>query len=179
MEEGRGRGRRGGCGRGSEHGCRRGGGARGRQGRGGGGRESGDNSGSEVGSSEHESAREGDGDKDDAMASGEEDHSPSSSGEIVPEATVSDDSSFNPSVTVSDRPSRRRRMPSRFRVDDEDSDNDGMLCVLCNSNEPATLASQTVVWVDCSECGCWVHNVCAFGKNTVTRLYLCENCSDK
>ena len=99
-------------GRGSEHGCRTGGGARGRQGRRGGGRENGDNNGSEVGSSEHEIAREGDSDKDNAMASGEEDHSPSSSGEMVPEATVSDDSNINPSVTVSDRPSRRRQMPS-------------------------------------------------------------------
>ena len=80
---------------------------------------------------------------------------------------MSDDSDINPSVTVSDRPSRRRQMPSRFRVDDEDSDTDGMLCVLCNSNEPATLASQTVFWVDCSECGCWVHNLGKHSYQTV------------
>ena len=59
------------------------------------------NCGSEVGSSEHDSTREGDSDKDDAMASGEEDHPPSSSCEIVPEATMSDAFNINPSVTVS------------------------------------------------------------------------------
>ena len=77
----------------------------------------------------------------------------------------------------SSRPPRRRQMPSRFRVESDESDNDGTLCVLCNSNEPATLSSSTVFWVDCSKCGCWVHNVCAFGKNTVTRQYICQQCS--
>ena len=77
----------------------------------------------------------------------------------------------------SSRAPRRRQMPSRFRVESDESDNDGTLCVLCNSNEPAMLSSSTVFWVDCSKCGCWVHNVCVFGKNTVTRQYICQQCS--
>ena len=72
------------------------------------------------------------------------------------------------STPVSSRPSRQRQTPLRFR--DNSDDNDGTLCALCNSNEPSSLASSTVFWIDCNDCGCWVHNVCAFGKkNTVTR----------
>ena len=75
---------------------------------------------------------------------------------------------------VSSRQSRQRQMPSRFRVEsDESDDNDGTLCVLCNSNEPAMLSSSTVLWVDCSKCRCWAH----IGKNTVTRQYVCQQCS--
>ena len=75
------------------------------------------------------------------------------------------------------RPCRRRQMPARFCDSDSDQ-NDGVLCVLCNENSPVDLPDSTVFWVDCSKCGCWVHNVCAFGKNAVTRKYTCISCSE-
>ena len=75
------------------------------------------------------------------------------------------------------RPCHRRQMPARFCDSDSDQ-NDGVLCVLCNENSPIDLTDSTVFWVDCSKCGCWVHNVCAFGKNTVTRKYTCTSCSE-
>ena len=50
----------------------------------------------------------------------------------------------------SNRPSRQRQIPSRFRDRSDDSDeNDGTLCALCNLNEPNSLATSTVFWVDC------------------------------
>ena len=33
--------------------------------------------------------------------------------------------------------------------------------------------------IDCNDCGCWVHNVCAFGNNTFSRQYICNACSKK
>ena len=77
----------------------------------------------------------------------------------------------------SSRPSRRRQIPSRYCRDSKG--NDGTLCSICQNNEPEGLASGVVLWVDCNDCGSWVHNVCAFGLNTVSRQYLCSKCSSK
>ena len=72
-------------------------------------------------------------------------------------------------------PHRQRLLPTRYRSDSEDQ-NDGVLCIICNHNEPEELPSEMVFWVDCSVCGAWVHTYCAFGSNTVTRQFKCENC---
>ena len=74
------------------------------------------------------------------------------------------------------RPQRRRQLPARYRSDDDKDENDGVLCSICNLNVPDNLASETIFWIDCDVCGVWVHNVCAFGSNTVTRQYKCEGC---
>ena len=73
------------------------------------------------------------------------------------------------------RPRRRAQLPSRFRSE-SDSENDGAICTICNLNEPEGLGAEIVFWIDCSVCGEWVHNVCAFRSNTVTRQYVCKNC---
>ena len=65
------------------------------------------------------------------------------------------------------RPRRQRLLPTRYRSDSEDQ-NDGVLCIICNHNEPEELSSEMVFWIDCSVCGAWVHTYCAFGSNTVT-----------
>ena len=67
------------------------------------------------------------------------------------------------------RPQHRRQLPARYRTDDEKDENDGVLCSICNLNEPDNLASETVFWIDCDVCGVWVHNVCAFGMLTSFR----------
>ena len=38
------------------------------------------------------------------------------------------------------------------------------------------LGDEIVFWIDCSICGEWAHNLCAFGKNSITRQYVCINC---
>ena len=73
----------------------------------------------------------------------------------------------------SHRPHRQVTLPSRFR---ENEYNDGSICTVCGCNEPEGLGAQIVFWIDCSVCGEWAHNVCAFGNNTVTRQYVCKNC---
>ena len=70
---------------------------------------------------------------------------------------------------------RQRLLPTRYRSDSEDQ-NDGVLCIICNHNEPEELSSEMVFWIDCDVCGAWVHTYCAFGSNTVTRQFKCENC---
>ena len=70
----------------------------------------------------------------------------------------------------------QRQLPAHFREDGDSDENDGVLCAICQSNEPDGLPGKIVFWVDCDECGVWVHNYCAFGKNIVTRKFLCENC---
>ena len=74
---------------------------------------------------------------------------------------------------------RRQRVPSRYRRHSgtDSDDNDGTLCCICKKNEPDGLAACVVFWVDCSKCGAWVHNQCAFNNNTASRKYLCKNCS--
>ncbi len=63
----------------------------------------------------------------------------------------------------------RELWPSRFRQDSSESDsNDGAICVLCDSNEPESLSASTIFWIDCDKCGCWAHNFCAFGNNSVS-----------
>ena len=100
-------------------------------------------------------------------------HTMSSTGESSSSAPLVDSASSN-------RPSRQRQIPSRFRDRSDDSDeNDRTLCALCNLNEPNSLATSTVFWIGCNDCGCWVHNVCAFGNNTVSRQYICNTCSKK
>ncbi len=70
----------------------------------------------------------------------------------------------------------RRQLRARFR-DAEDSDgNDGVLCTICDLNEPEGLSASTIFWVDCDKCGAWVHNVCEFGNNSVTKQYLRPSC---
>ena len=73
------------------------------------------------------------------------------------------------------RPRRQRQLPTRYRSDSEDQ-NDGVLCIICNHNEPEELSSEMVFWIDCNVCGAWVHTYCAFGSNMVTRQFKCENC---
>ena len=74
---------------------------------------------------------------------------------------------------------RRQHVPSRYRRHSgtDSDDNDGTLCCICKKNEPDGLAACVVFWVDCSKCGVWVHNQCAFNNNTASRKYLCKNCS--
>lgn len=79
-------------------------------------------------------------------------------------------------AATSYRPHRQRQLPARFRSDSESDQSDGAVCSICQKNVPDGLASEFVFWVDCDMCGVWVHNLCAFGNNTVTRLYKCENC---
>ena len=51
---------------------------------------------------------------------------------------------------------RRRQVPARCRSYCE-SDNDGIQCNICQLNEPASLSSERMFWVDCDNCGIWVH----------------------
>ncbi len=37
--------------------------------------------------------------------------------------------------------------------------NDGVLCTICDLNEPEGLSASTIFWVDCDKCGAWVINV--------------------
>ena len=50
------------------------------------------------------------------------------------------------------RPRRQRQLPTRYRSDSEDQ-NDGVLCIICNHNEPEELSSEMVFWIDCNVCG--------------------------
>ena len=105
---------------------------------------------------------------------------PSTSGcSLAPATPAGSPSSSDSEDHPTNRPCRRRTMPSRYRRDsDDDSDqNDGTICSLCQSNEPGTMAASIVFWIDCNKCGCWVHNFCAFGNNTSSRRYLCPKCS--
>ena len=49
--------------------------------------------------------------------------------------------------------------------------------MICGKNEPDGLGAEIVLWTDCSFCGQWAHNVCVFGRNTVTCQYVCQNCT--
>ena len=74
------------------------------------------------------------------------------------------------------RPRRQRQLPTQYRSESEDQ-NDGVLCIInCIHNEPEELSSEMVFWIDCNVCGAWVHTYCAFGSNTATRQFKCENC---
>ena len=59
-------------------------------------------------------------------------------------------------ASQSSRPHRCGILPARFR--DDVSDDDGILCDLCQLKEPLGMADNTVFWVDCDSCGKWVHN---------------------
>ena len=54
--------------------------------------------------------------------------------------------------------------------------NDGSICTICGCNEPEGLGDGIAFWIDCSICGEWAHNLCAFGKNSITRQYVRINC---
>ena len=71
------------------------------------------------------------------------------------------------------RPRRQAQLPSLFRSDSDSDNNDGSIC---GCNEPEGLGDEIVFWIDCSICGEWAHNLCAFGKNSITRQYVCINC---
>ena len=64
----------------------------------------------------------------------------------------------------------------RFRSDSDSDNNDGSICTICGCNELEGLGDEIVFWIDCSICGEWAHNLCAFGKNSITRQYVCINC---
>ena len=64
---------------------------------------------------------------------------------------------------------RQRQIPSRFRYNSESEENDETICVLCEHNGPEWLSGSIVFWIDCEKCGCWVHNICAFGNSTASR----------
>ena len=63
----------------------------------------------------------------------------------------------------------------RFRSDSDSDNNDGSICTICGCNEPEGLGDEIVFWIDCSICGEWAHNLCAFGKNSITCQYVCIN----
>ena len=79
-------------------------------------------------------------------------------------------------ASSSGRPQRQCQLPSRFR-DNSTDDNDSAICMICGKNEPDGLGAEIVFWIDCSVCGQLAHNVCVFGRNTVTRQYVCQNCT--
>ena len=79
--------------------------------------------------------------------------------------------------STSSRPPRQRTLPARFCQDSSESDNDGAVCMLCDSNEPESLSAKTIFWIDCDKWGCWAHTFCAFGSNAVTCRFLCSQCS--
>ncbi len=85
---------------------------------------------------------------------------------------------FIPSIGESSlsRPRRQTQLPSRFRSESDSDNNDGVICSICGNNEPEGLGDEIVFWIDCSNCGEWAHSLCAFGKNTITRQYICNNC---
>ena len=58
-------------------------------------------------------------------------------------------------------PLRRRQFPQRYRPDSENDENDGILCSICELNEPEGMSSDMMFWVDCDVCGVWVHDACA------------------
>ena len=90
----------------------------------------------------------------------------------APEEHETSSSSEGPS-----RPKRKRQLPARFRECDSESETeDGALCTICNVREPRDCAAKIVFWIDCEKCGAWVHNFCAFGNNTASRRYICEDC---
>ena len=64
----------------------------------------------------------------------------------------------------------------RFRSDSDSDNNDVSICTICGCNEPEGLGDEIIFWIDCSICGEWAHNLCAFGKNSITRQYVCINC---
>ncbi len=69
------------------------------------------------------------------------------------ESMSSSDTEMN--IIPSSSSGRRRQLPARFR-DAEDSDgNDGVLCTICDLNEPEGLSASTIFWVDCDKCGAW------------------------
>ena len=78
-------------------------------------------------------------------------------------------------ASQSAHPRRSGILPARFR--DDVSDDDGILCDLCQLKEPPGMADKTVFWVDCDFCGKWVHNYCAFKKNAVSKRFKCDECS--
>ena len=78
-------------------------------------------------------------------------------------------------ASQSARPRRSGILPARFR--DDVSDDDGILCDLCQLKEPPGMADNTVFWVDYDSCGKWVHNYCAFKKNAVSKRFKCDECS--
>ena len=47
---------------------------------------------------------------------------------------------------------------------------------LIHWREPEGLGDEIVFWILCCICGEWAHNLCAFGKNSITRQYVCINC---
>ena len=104
---------------------------------------------------------------------------PESDGEAGPSTSSREpESDGEAGPSTSSRPHRQRTLPSRFRRDSSDSDNnDGSICVLCDSNEPEGLATNTVFWIDCDKCGYWAHNFSAFGSNTASQRFLCSKCS--
>ena len=82
-----------------------------------------------------------------------------------------------PQSSVCNLPSRKTRLLSRFcDSSDMDTDDDGVLCGLCQAREPEGCTQIPLFWIDCDACGEWVHTFCAFGKNSITRQYICENC---
>ena len=104
---------------------------------------------------------------------------PQSDGEAGPSTSSREpESDGEAGPSTSSRPHHQRTLPSRFRQDSSDSDNnDGSICVLCDSNEPESLATNTVFWIDGDKCGCWAHNFCAFGSNIASQWFLCSKCS--
>ena len=98
-----------------------------------------------------------------------------------PSPAVSSDSDEDTQPGPSKRSnSRSVRMPSRYRVDDDETSGDesDTLCAHCQKREPEECNEGPVFWIDCDQCGVWYHTVCAFGKNvtTIPRRFLCEDC---
>ena len=103
----------------------------------------------------------------------QENRAPEESLALESDSSAGSESDKEPDTSLVAGPSRpqcRAILPAHFR---EDSDGDGgVVCDICHMTEPVNMASETVFWVDCDTCGVWVHNYCAFNKNTATRKYV-------
>ena len=82
----------------------------------------------------------------------------------------------------SSRSRRGVRLPARFRVDSDTSDDESgnesdTVCEKCQKREPDGLAnSKNIFWIDCDSCDKWFHVYCVYGTNYTSQKLICENC---
>ena len=95
----------------------------------------------------------------------------------VPE-TETNEAAGSDSLASSNRPRLRRNLPARFRKDAEEPEDDGILCAICGLKEPDDVKDEVIFWIDCEKCDKWAHNKCVFGKNSVSKKYVCQQCSN-
>ena len=83
---------------------------------------------------------------DDTVSDSSNPPSPATSPEILEHES---DEEAGPST--SSRPPRQRTLPARFCQDSSESDNDGAVCMVRDSNEPEGLSAKTIFWIDCDK----------------------------